>query len=1071
MAILALGLAGAALSSAVGLGASAGWLGGVILGNLLFGQKGPKQEGPRLADLSVQSSTYGQAISIVYGTMRFAGNVIWATNLQETRHVQHESGGKGGGGGGATQTTYTYSVSFAVGLCVGPVSTVRRVWADTKLIYDATAANTGSVEKYPGVIRFYTGTDTQMPDSTMEMYLGAGNVPAHRGMVYIVFTDLQLADFANRIPNIGAEVVAAGGFQCNPTIFPFVTGMSRDGGVIDPARGVIIGIAASASEVYKYDAVGNTLVMTASLDYPAYGNLEGIDSQGYYYHAADAYSVSMRLVKRHPETLAVVAETGRSINYSPTGIVRRDKIFLYYCRQVYDLNFNQLADLSASFPFYSASGAPMCDDPYGNYWQAGQDNIRKIDVNGNLTTWSVTAWTGGTDVPRTIFWDDFTGHIYFTLGGNQRIVKWDVNSGFVAYVDHPSLPGGFGAQADYNLPINGQLWVGGGTNATQVDLVGMQVLQTVDFTPFLPTTATHFGGVYEKFTNSMIVITDAGEIKYPLERYGTDTVPLADVLTDLSLKAGLQNTDVVSSLVTQNLRGYIINSRITVRDALAPLLGTFFVDAVEIDGVLNFIPRGQSSAATIPYNDLGAVDGLNTKNVPVMLDETRVQDIELPLRIDLTYLDPDLYYEANTQHANRIAATVGSTDLQSINLSIVLTAAEAAQVATRTMKNAWVERNSYTFNLPPSHLRLDPTDVVTVDTADTVFTLRLNQVDFGANNIVACQAVAQDGYAYATNATGTAVSLPAIPISLTTPVSTFLLDLPMLTLSDDSVGLYYAFGLLDGVPNATLYRAPDALAWTVVGTGTEGPAFGWAASILGNCPRPTVWDNVNTVQVSLGQGSLSSDTMLDVLNWSNVAALGNEIIQWQTATLLSTNLYQLSGLLRGRRGTEDAINTHQIGEPFVVLSSAGLYRTPLAATDVGQISYYKGVAQGGNFDDAPTTPLTFEGRSVRCLSPVQVTSSRDGSQNLTINWFRRTRWYGEWVDNVDVPLFEVSEAYSIDILNGSTVVRTLSASSPTVAYSAAQQTTDFGSPQSSIAVAIYQLNSVIGRGEPAKVNV
>src|SRR5271170_5398783 len=129
MAILALGLAGAALSSAVGLGASAGWLGGVILGNLLFGQKGPKQEGPRLADLSVQSSTYGQAISIVYGTMRFAGNVIWSTSLQETRHVQHESGGKGGGGGGATQTSYTYSVSFAVGLCVGPVSTVRRVWA------------------------------------------------------------------------------------------------------------------------------------------------------------------------------------------------------------------------------------------------------------------------------------------------------------------------------------------------------------------------------------------------------------------------------------------------------------------------------------------------------------------------------------------------------------------------------------------------------------------------------------------------------------------------------------------------------------------------------------------------------------------------------------------------------------------------------------------------------------------------------------------------------------------------------------------------------------------------------
>jgi hypothetical protein len=40
-----------------------------------------------------------------------------------------------------------------------------------------------------------------------------------------------------------------------------------------------------------------------------YGNLSGIDSQGYYYHAADISSIYMRLVKRHPDTLAVVAVT------------------------------------------------------------------------------------------------------------------------------------------------------------------------------------------------------------------------------------------------------------------------------------------------------------------------------------------------------------------------------------------------------------------------------------------------------------------------------------------------------------------------------------------------------------------------------------------------------------------------------------------------------------------------------------------------------------------------------------------------------------------------------------------
>lgn len=206
MAVLALGVVGSALGSAIGIGASAGWLGGVLLGNLLFGGgKGEKNiEGPRIDDLSVQTSTYGAPIPLVYGTMRLSGNVIWSTPLKETRTVTRSSGGKGGGKK-SSQTTYSYSASFAVGLCVGPVATVRRIWADTKVIYDATASNTQSTEKYPGMIAFHRGGEDEEPDAASEMHLGAGNVPAFRGMCYLVFDNMQLKDFANRIPNISAQ--------------------------------------------------------------------------------------------------------------------------------------------------------------------------------------------------------------------------------------------------------------------------------------------------------------------------------------------------------------------------------------------------------------------------------------------------------------------------------------------------------------------------------------------------------------------------------------------------------------------------------------------------------------------------------------------------------------------------------------------------------------------------------------------------------------------------------------------------------------------------------------------------
>ena len=167
MAVLALGVVGSALGSAIGIGASAGWLGGVMLGNLLFGGgKAQHVEGPRIDDLSVQTSTYGAPIPIVYGTMRLSGNVIWSTPLKEARTVKRSSGGKGGGKK-SSQTTYSYSSSFAVGLCVGPVATVRRIWADTKVIYDATASNTQTTEKYAGVVRIHRGEETQEPDSTL----------------------------------------------------------------------------------------------------------------------------------------------------------------------------------------------------------------------------------------------------------------------------------------------------------------------------------------------------------------------------------------------------------------------------------------------------------------------------------------------------------------------------------------------------------------------------------------------------------------------------------------------------------------------------------------------------------------------------------------------------------------------------------------------------------------------------------------------------------------------------------------------------------------------------------------
>ncbi len=185
------------ISAAVNIGVG-------LLINFLFPPEDIKQEGPRLNDLDVTSSAYGQAIPIHYGTIRTGGNVFWSPGIVEVANTTtQEGGGKGGGGPSVSTTTYAYFASFALGFAEGVADDILRIWADGKLIYDktGTGVSIGGVK-----FRFYTGSETQLPDSLMEADKGTGNVPGHRGLCYVVFDQLPLANFGNRIPNITAEI-------------------------------------------------------------------------------------------------------------------------------------------------------------------------------------------------------------------------------------------------------------------------------------------------------------------------------------------------------------------------------------------------------------------------------------------------------------------------------------------------------------------------------------------------------------------------------------------------------------------------------------------------------------------------------------------------------------------------------------------------------------------------------------------------------------------------------------------------------------------------------------------------
>jgi GTA TIM-barrel-like domain/Putative phage tail protein len=156
-----------------------------------------KRSGPRLSDINIQSSTEGAPIPRLYGRVRAAGQLLWASRFKETTSTA-TTGGKGTSTPAVKETDYAYSISFAVGLCVGSVTRVGRIWADGNLL---------DVTQY--TMRFYPGDETQSADPAIEDIEGAGNTPAYRGVCYVVFEDMPLASFGNRIPQLQFELVRA----------------------------------------------------------------------------------------------------------------------------------------------------------------------------------------------------------------------------------------------------------------------------------------------------------------------------------------------------------------------------------------------------------------------------------------------------------------------------------------------------------------------------------------------------------------------------------------------------------------------------------------------------------------------------------------------------------------------------------------------------------------------------------------------------------------------------------------------------------------------------------------------
>lgn len=172
----------------------------------LFGSTTIK--GTRITDFAQTSADVGSTIPFLYGRAPVKGNVIFAAlPPKENRTVKKQ------GKGGVKQETFTYTTSYAVSFCWGPVRGFWWIKRQGKVVYTQDPSvpieDKDFAAKWASKMSMYFGTDAQLPNSVIESYKGSGKVSAFKNLVYIVLPHEDVTQNGGAIPDYEAVPIAS----------------------------------------------------------------------------------------------------------------------------------------------------------------------------------------------------------------------------------------------------------------------------------------------------------------------------------------------------------------------------------------------------------------------------------------------------------------------------------------------------------------------------------------------------------------------------------------------------------------------------------------------------------------------------------------------------------------------------------------------------------------------------------------------------------------------------------------------------------------------------------------------
>ena len=531
---------------------------------------------------------------------------------------------------------------------------------------------------------------------------------------------------------------------------------------------------------------------------------------------------------------------------------------------------------------------------------------------------------------------------------------------------------------------------------------------------------------------------------------------LAAILKDF------KTTNIDTNRVDGFVSGYVIEEPTSARAAIEPLLALYGVDSFESGESLIFRSSAHMDGKAPLIEEFVEQD----EGGPVTW---RMQELtQQPARIEMAYRDPMLDYQAAISFAGRL----DGKGTENIGLPGMIDTGQAKSLVEEALQTRRAARRTASFEVPWKQAALKPGDRVRIAGTTSAPDFVVTSIEDGATRRIEARALPRH---------------IRYPIRSTLPVPADggkaavrgrpyfeLLDLPMWPGVEKPVDQFRAAAFADPWGGVSVYTSPEAADFkprtaianrAVMGELTAPLAAGASGRVL----------NGQRLDVQLFYGELSSASLSQILSGANSALVGTvdgnwEVLQFLNAEEIQSDVWRLSGLLRGQCGTEqEAMLPRTAGTPFILLNDA-VSPAGLKSEETGLELSWRIGASGEDFTDQFFSTVERAGglRALEPLEPVQIRSRTESNGDVQISWIRRGRIDADSWLAPDIPLGEDREIYRVEIRKDERLVRSVDVDHPAWIYDAFERLSDLGSLTAEIDFSVAMISAVIGPGRATR---